>query len=349
MRKTLFGAAVSAVALATPAHADVPSVAVDISPVHSLVAKVMAGVGKPNLIVQAGATPHGYSLRPGEAEAMQNADVVFWVSDDLAPWIKESINSLAGDAKSVELFARDGVTRLDYREGPIFVDRHAEHTDHDHDHSHDAEDGHDHSHNDGHNHSDHDHGDHGHDHADEEGGHGHHHAHSGVNPHAWLDPHNARVWLDVIAEVLADMDPANASAYADNAADAKAELMRLAKDIDGEIAAVRGTNYIVFHDAYQYFEHRFDIPASGAIRLGDASEPSPARIEELRDLVAKLNVACVFAEPQFNRGMVEAVFEETQADIGVLDPLGSSLEPGPDMYPQLLRNLSDSLTSCLET
>jgi zinc transport system substrate-binding protein len=338
MRKTLFGAAVSAVALATPAHADVPSVAVDISPVHSLVAKVMAGVGKPNLIVQAGATPHGYSLRPGEAEAMQNADVVFWVSDDLAPWIKESINSLASDAKSVELLAREGVTRLDYREGPIFLDRHAEHTDHDHDHSH----------NDGHDHGDNDHGDHGHDHAEEEGGHGHHHAHSGVNPHAWLDPHNARVWLDVIAEVLAGMDPANASAYADNAADAKAEMTRLAKEIDSAIKPVRGSNYIVFHDAYQYFEHRFDIPAAGAIRLGDASEPSPQRIEELRDLVADLDVACVFAEPQFNRGMVEAVFEQTQAGIGILDPLGSSLEPGPELYPQLVRNLSNSLITCLQ-
>jgi zinc transport system substrate-binding protein len=341
MRKTLLAAAVSAVALTTPAHADVPSVAVDISPVHSLVAKVMEGVGEPNLIVQAGATPHGYSLRPGEAEAMQNADVVFWVSDDLAPWIKESINSLASDAKSVELFAREGVTRLDYREGPIFLDHHAEHAEHDHGHDHSHDDGHDHSDDDGH-----DHGDHGHDHADEEGG--HHHAHSGVNPHAWLDPHNARVWLDVIAEVLGEMDPENAPAYADNAADAKAEMTRLTQDIDRAIERVRGTNYIVFHDAYQYFEHRFDIPAAGAIRLGDASEPSPQRIEELRDLVAELDVACVFAEPQFNRGMIEAVFEQTQADIGVLDPLGSSLEPGPDMSPQLLRNLSDSLTTCLK-
>lgn len=346
MRKALFGAAVSAVAIAAPAQADVPSVAVDISPVHSLVAKVMDGVGSPNLIVQAGATPHGYSLRPAEAEAMQNADVIFWVSDDLAPWIQESINSLAGDARSVELFESAGVTRLHYREGPIF-DGHghddagheksgdndqteAAHS-HDHDHAHDGDHAQD--------------GD-GHDHAED--GHGHHHAHSGVNPHAWLDPHNARVWLDVIADVLGDMDPEHAQAYADNAAEAKAELTRLSADIDSAIAPVRGTNYIVFHDAYQYFEHRFDIPAAGAIRLGDASEPSPARIEELRDLVAELDVACVFAEPQFNRGMVEAVFEQTQAGIGVLDPLGSSLEPGPDMYPQLLRNLSDSLTTCLK-
>jgi zinc transport system substrate-binding protein len=361
MRKTLFAAAVSPLALALPAQADGPSVAADIAPVHSLVAKVMDGVGSPNLIVQPGASPHGYSLRPADAEALQNADIVFWVSDALAPSLNRSINSLAGEATLVELIDSDGTTRLDYREDATLAgdghgdhgdDRHAEHGqggEHDHD-GHDHGDEHAHGEAEAHGH-DHAHESGDHDHADAHGDHGHDHGHdhSGLDTHAWLDPQNAAVWVDVIADRLAELDPDNASAYAENATEAQDELAALTREIDGEIAAVRGTNYIVFHDAYQYFGHRFDVPASGAIRLGDASEPSPARIEELRELVAKLNVACVFAEPQFNRGMVEAVFEETQADIGVLDPLGSSLEPGPDMYPQLLRNLSDNLTSCLAT
>ena len=371
MRKTLFAAAISPLALALPAQAGEPSVAVDIAPVHSLVAKVMDGLGSPNLIVQSGASPHGYSLRPADAEALQNADIVFYVSEELAPSLKRSINSLASDAKTVELIGSEGTTRLDYRQDATLAsDGHGDHGDDQHaEHDHGGEHDHDgHDHGDEHAHDGHDHGDehahdeadaHGHDHAHESGdhdhaeaqddhGHGHGHDHSGLDPHAWLDPQNAAVWVDVIADRLAELDPENAAAYAENAAEAKDELTALTREIDGEIAAVRGTNYIVFHDAYQYFGNRFDIPASGAIRLGDASEPSPARIEKIQDTVAELNVACVFAEPQFNRGMIEAVFQGTQAEIGVLDPLGSGMEPGPDMYPQLLRNLSDSLTNCLK-
>jgi len=350
MRRTLLAAAVSTLALTVSARAEGPRVAVDIAPVHSLVAKVMDGVGTPDLIVQQGASPHGYSLRPSEAEALEHADIVFWVGEPLEPWLERSIDALAAEAKSVELMETQGTTELEFREGATFEKHSHAHGDEDHDegHDHEAHDDHDHDHDEKQEaHDDHDH-DHEegeqHDHAAHEE---HDHDHHGHDPHAWLDPENARVWLDVIAADLSELDPEHADTYAANAAAGKADLASLIGEIKSELAGASDKNFIVFHDAYQYFENRFGISAAGSIRLGDASDPSPARIAEIRDKVADLKISCVFSEPQFNPGMVETVFEGTDATVGVLDPLGSNLTLGPDLYPQLIRDLSGSLTSCL--
>ncbi|WP_026381244.1 zinc ABC transporter substrate-binding protein [Afifella pfennigii] len=352
MRMSFLAAAVSVVALSNAALADVPSVAVDIAPVHSLVAKVMQGVGKPDLIVQPGASPHGYSLRPEEAEALERADIVFWVGEGLEPWLERSIEALAGDAKSVELLETEGTTELEFREGATFEKHshdheahgaedheHAEHADHEHEGEEHADHEHEHEEHAGHEHE-------GEEHHDETAHAEHEHEHHGHDPHAWLDPQNAMVWLDVIAGDLSDLDPEHADAYAANAAEAKKELEALIGEIDGELESFRGTSFIVFHDAYQYFENRFGISAAGSIRLGDASDPSPSRVAEIRDKVAELKIACVFTEPQFNPGLVENVFQGTDVTIGVLDPLGSDLTPGPDLYPQLIHEIADGLTSC---
>ena len=327
MKKLFLATAVSSLALTSAALADAPTVAVDIAPVYSLVAKVMEGVGTPSLIVQQGASPHGYSLRPAEAEALQSADVVFWVGEELEPWLERSIDSLAADTLSVQLMEADGATELESRAGATFEA---------HSHGDEAGEAPDHE----------DHADAEHDHEEEDHDHDEHdHDHGGHDPHSWLDPQNAIAWLDVIAEDLSKVDPDNAETYAKNAAEGKAQLETLVADVSGELKDF-STNFIVFHDAYQYFENRFGISAAGSIRLGDATDPSPARIAEIRDKVAELDITCAFAEPQFNPGLLETVFEGTDAKVGVLDPLGSGLDLGPNLYPQLIRDVADGLASC---
>ena len=96
------------------AMAEVPKVAVDVAPVHSLVARIMEGVGAPALILQPGASPHEYSLRPSEAAALQEADLVFWVGEDLTPWMKDAIETLANDAAVTTLLETDGTTPVSY-------------------------------------------------------------------------------------------------------------------------------------------------------------------------------------------------------------------------------------------
>lgn len=359
MSRNVFPLSLSAALLAGTAMADVPKVAADITPVHSLVARVMDGVGDPALIVQQGASPHEYSLRPSEAEALQEADLVFWMGADLTPWMSDAIHTLTQDASVTSLLDADVTARLETRSGALFEahdhgdhghddhghDEHGhgdEHADHDHDHEHDDEhaqkDHDDHGHDD-HGHDDHDHDDHGHD--------DHGHAHGAHDPHAWLSPDNAAAWLNVIAAELSAADPDNAGTYFANAKAGQQELAALSDEIDAILDPVRGKNFIVFHDAYQYFEASFDMSAAGAISLSDASDPSPARIEQIQARVADQNVTCVLAEPQFDPRIVETVMEGSDANTGVLDPLGSDLDLGPGFYPQLLRNLATSLADCL--
>ncbi len=338
------------------ALADVPNVAVDIAPVHSLVARVMEGVGTPGLILPPGASPHEYNLRPSEATALQEADIMIWMGRDLTPWMEDAVETLASGASVMTLLEAEETALLDFREGASFdVHSHEEHEKHDDhdpeeaDHNHVKESGHDHedhAEEDAHQHEDHAHDEKHEDHAHAEHDHAEH-DHGAHDPHAWLSPGNATAWLDLIAAELSSADPENAGAYFANAADAKAEMVALSAEVSEMLAPVRGGRFVVFHDAYQYFETAFDFPASGAISLSDAADPSPARIAEIQERVREEGVACVLAEPQFNAGLVTTVLDGTTAKTGVIDPLGMELEPGPTLYPQLIRNMARTLAGCL--
>lgn len=311
--------------------ADVPTVAADITPVHSLVARVMDGLGEPQLVIPSGASPHEYNLRPSEASALQDADLVFWMGEDLTPWLNHALETLAGDARVTSLTELDGTTLLEIRESALFES-------HSHDDGHEQDD-HDHEQDEDHEQDDHGHGEHD-DHDDH--GHGEH------DPHAWLSPNNAATWLNAIAGALSSADPDNAGVYFANAAAATEELETLNAEISAILDPVRDGSYIVFHDAYQYFEVAYDFPASGAISLSDAADPSPARIAEIQGRIRDEGVDCVLSEPQFSAGLVATVLDGTEAATAVIDPLGSAFEPGPDLYPQLIRTLATSLSECLQ-
>ena len=288
--------------------ADVPKVTVDIAPVHSLVSSVMEGVGKPDLIMPAGASPHEYQLKPSNAKSLQDADVVFWIGEDLTPWLENGLESLAKNASKTSLLGVDGIELLSFREGALFEA--------------------------------HDHGDHD-DHDDHEG-----HAHGEHDPHAWLSPKIAKVWLNSIAAKLSEVDPDNAATYFSNAKSARDNIDALVSEVNSILDPIREKKFVVFHDAYQYFEKDFGISASGAISLGDASDPSPARLAEIRKRVVDEAVECVLAEPQYKQGLVKAVVEGTDANTAVIDPLGVKLETGPSLYENLIRNLATNLAKC---
>jgi len=303
-----------------------PQVAADIAPVHALVARVMEGAGEPALIVPPQATPHSYSMRPSEAAALDRAEVVFWMGEGLTPWLADSIGTLAGDAHVVGLLGAGGSTVMDFREGVTFAAKGADGHGHD-EHGHDDDQGDD------------DHGHNGHDHG---------HAHDGADPHAWLDPANARAWLGVIAAELAEHDPGNAARYQANAAAAREELAALEAEISAQLVPLSDTPYLVYHDAYQYFEARFGLAPEGALALGDAADPGPARIVALRDAAQEAGVVCIFGEPQFAGARISAIFGDTVGH-GVLDPLGSRHAPGPALYPALIADMAAALEGCLGT
>lgn len=324
--RTLTGAILS-LAASTQVYAQAPNVAVDIAPLHSLVAQVMDGVGEPDLLIRPEASPHEYSLRPSEAKALSQADVVFWIGEGLTPWLEKPLTNLAGSATKIEMMEVNGTTLYDFREGATF-EAHEHHEEHHDDHKNE--------HHENETHAEHN-GEHAH--------HGHHH--EGHDPHVWLDPKNAQVWLAEIADTLAKVDSEHAEIYQNNAKTAISNLEQLIKNIDQQAHQLHGVKFIVFHDAYQYFEQRFDLSASGAISISDASDPSPARIEEIHQIVKNLKVTCIFTEPQFNPNLVNTVFENSTVNtIGTMDPLGAKLETGKDQYSKLIAAMIQSVAQC---
>lgn len=316
--------------LPTVTWAAPPRVAVDIAPLHSIAAQVMEGVGQPDLLIQPEASPHSYSLRPSEAEALAEADVVFWISKDLTPWLESPLETLAGSATQVEMLELSVTEKHEFREGATF-------------------EGHDHG--PGHEEGEHGEADEHHDDDEKhhnEGKEGHHGAHHGEHdPHAWLDPINAKRWANEMASVLAKTDAANAEVYQNNARAFGESINEMTGSLNRRASELGSIQFVVFHDAYQYFERRFGLEAAGAISLSDASDPSPARIREIQTLVSELGVTCAFTEPQYNSDLVTTVFEGSEVrTTGVMDPLGVSIEVGPGLYSELLNGLMASLEQC---
>jgi len=328
--------------LLTGAALAAPAVVASTKPVHSLVAAVMGEVATPGLIVRGAASPHNYSLRPSDAAALESADIVFWTGHGMELFLADALDTLSTNAQVVELAEAPGIHLLPVREGGAFEAHAHDHASDDHEH-HEGQDDHAHEDHDHEGHDDHGH-EHEHEHEHEEE---HGHAHGEGDMHFWLDPRNARLMVSHIADTLSAADPENAASYAANA---EAELARLT-DLETELAAtlapVADKPFIVFHDAYQYFEARFGLSVAGTITVSPEAMPGAARIDELRGKVAELGATCVFAEPNFEPAVVATIVEGTPARSGTLDPEGSALAEGPDLYHQLLRGLADGLVECL--
>ena len=180
-----------------------------------------------------------------------------------------------------------------------------------------------------------------------EAGHHDHHGHSGFDVHVWLDPENAKVLVQEIKEALVELDPSNAGKYEANAKNLMLKLDRLISEISVKLASSKGKGFVVFHDAYQYFEERFGMTAVGSITVSPEVVPGASRIRELKDKIVELDAHCVFSEPQFQPKIVFTVAEGTKANTGVLDPLGASIADGPELYFTLIRDMANSLQECL--
>lgn len=321
--------AVAALISANPnsAAADTAAVA-SIKPVHSLVAGVMQGVGAPTLLVQGAASPHSYSLKPSQASAIERADLIFWIGHQIETFLEKTVESIGANAKSIELIDTAELVRLANRHDRDFET-------HEHHDAHDAEKtGHE-PHEKPHAEDDHDDG-HDHDSRD-----------TGLNAHIWLDPLNAKALVRKIEKELVLADPANAETYAANAQIISTRLEALVEEVEAILAPVTDKKFIVFHDAYHYFENRFGLAAAGSITISPEVSPGAERLAEIQSKIRRLDTVCVFTEPQFEPRLVSVAIEGTSARAAALDPLGADLDDGPDLYFDLIRNMANALGDCL--
>ena len=314
-------------------------VVASIKPIHSLASYLMDGIGKPDLIVDGYASPHGFALKPSHAKMLQEADIVFWVGEDLENFLEKPLGSIAKKAEKIELLEIKGLTKLKFRERNIFE----EHDDHGHDDHAKKEDDHD-----DHDHDKEGHDEHGHDDDHKKEGHDEHghegHAHGEYDPHIWLDPMNAKVILSEMAEHLIENDPKNEAKYNANLKKAHKDLDKLTKKVKSELN--KDFKSIVFHDAYQYFEERFGINILGAFTVNTDVMPGAEQLAEIREVIEHDKVSCIFSEPQFNPDIIKAVAKDTNVATGVIDPLGATLNPGKDLYFDLISNMSKSFKGC---
>lgn len=324
LRRTAAVAVALAALLASAATQAAPKVVVTIVPVHALVAAVMDGVAEPHLLIPGGQSPHTYALKPSEARALAGADLVVWIGPGLEAFLEHAMEGLVDPVRSLSLLRVDGVIRLRTRTGGTW-EAHA--------HADGREDGEAKGHQ----------GAVGHAGEDSPGGIPEHE----IDPHAWLDPANAGAMTDAIASRLAALDPENAAAYAANARRARAAIDAAAADARRLLAPVADVPFIVFHDAYQYFERAFGLAGVGSVTLGPDRRPSARRLYDIRRKILDVGARCVFREPQFAPDLVATVIEGTGARSGALDPLGTGLEPGPDAYPRLLAGLARAAAACL--
>jgi zinc transport system substrate-binding protein len=324
----------SLVSFITPVNAEV-KVVTSIKPLHSLASYLMDGVAKPDLIVDGYASPHGFSMKPSHAKMLQDADLIFWVGEDLENFLEKPLNSIAKKAEKIELMDIKGLNVLSFRERNIF-DEHDDHDDHeghskkkkdDHD-DHDDHEGHTKKKKDAHD-----------DHDDHEG-----HGHGEYDPHIWLDPINAKVILKEMTEHLIENDSKNTSTYKSNLDKALKDIDKLTMNVMTELN--QSVSSIVFHDAYQYFEKRFNVNILGAFTVNTDVMPGAEQLAQIREIIEHDKVSCVFSEPQFNPDIIKAVAKDMNIKTGVIDPLGATLDPGKDLYFDLIRNMSASFKGC---
>ena len=315
-KSTIFTLTAALFLVLTPLKAEI-SVVTSIKPLHSLTSYIMEGVGEPELIIDGVASPHNFQIKPSHAKMLQNADLVIWIGDDLESFLPTALKSIPKDAVVFELLDQSGLKKLKFREKNIFEG----HDDHGHDEHAKKEDDHD----------DHGHDDHG-------------HGHGSFDPHIWLDPANAKVIVKKITNQLSKIDKDNASTY-------KANSKKVIKDLDGLIKEVKNeinkdASFVVFHDAYQYFEKRFGLSVIGALTVNPDVMPGAEQLSEIREVIEHEKAKCIFSEPQFNPNIINSIASDTGVKTGVLDPLGANIDKGKNMYFDLIKDMSNSLKGC---
>ena len=285
-------------------------VLVSIKPFHSLVSAIMQDVSEPLLLINGNNSPHSYALRPSSAENLQQADLVFWGGEILEGFLTKPLQSLASRAKLVSLQETAGLRLLPLRSGIVWQ-------------KHETDSTNDHS-------------------AEDETT-----STSGTDPHIWLDPYNAKIISAKIVEILTAMDPQNAQSYRINGEKYGLRLELLDRKLKAEMTKVAETPYMVFHDAYQYFEKKYQLNVIGAVTLHLGYGSSVRRLKTVRKTIKKEKIRCIFSEPQFSPKLLQTVTAGTNVKQGTLDPLGAGLESGPELYFILLNNLSHNISSCL--
>jgi len=288
-------------------------VVVSIKPFHSLVSTVMQGVSEPALLLNGNNSPHTYSLRPSAAVKLQNADLVFWGGENLEGFLAKPIHSLAAGARVVSFEDTPGLILRPFRSVKEWQELDPE-SKNDQDHVKKRKIN----------------------------------RLPGNDPHIWLDPLNAQKITQYLIQILSKFDPENSQTYHSNGKKTILRLSDLNIQLETKMSSVSSKPYIVFHDAYQYFEKRYQLNPIASVTVNSGTSTSVGRLIDIRKKIKIKKVLCIFTEPQFSPKLVQTVISGTAVKKGILDPIGTRISPGPEMYFTLLNNISHSISTCFK-
>jgi zinc transport system substrate-binding protein len=314
MIRSIFFAFAAILASSISTLAEPPKVVASFKPVHSLVASVMEGIGEPYLLVKGAASPHTYSMTPSDAATLQDAAAIFWIGPGLETFLDKPLEALARTAKVVALEDLSNLTLHYARENGSFEQ-----------HAHESEQSE----------------------TEKSAEHEHGHEHGAIDPHIWLDPENAKAMAREIAKSLSGIDPANTATYEANTDRLVSELDALSRELETTLMPVKGKPFITFHDAFQYFEKRFEVEAAGSVTIVPDASPGAERISSLQAKVKDLGAVCLFSEPNFDPKIMSVIMEGSNAKIATLDPEASALAEGKALYAKSLREIAAVMQECL--
>ena len=267
-------------------------VVTSIRPLHAIASHIMQGVGEPQLLLSQNQSPHHYSLRPSERRLLANADIIFWVGEELESFLPRVLNSLDKQATVVRLMDTDGLIKLELRQ------KHSDHKQHDFD------------------------------------------------PHIWLSLHNARIIAQHMAEVLIKQNPEHKTRYQQNLDNFLQEILQLHNHLLKQFTGKR-LNYLVYHDAFQYFEHTYHLQPLATISYDEEQAPGAKHLRYIRQLIESTPVDCIFYTPPFEHAVVKTLAEDFHLKTIAVDPLGTALTPGAGLYTQLIRDMSQAISRCV--
>lgn len=302
-------------------HAEDLTVVTTIKPVHALTSQLLAGIAEPRLLIDGTQSPHTYALKPSDARALYASNLLIRISPSLETFTEKLRKSLPDSVAILTLAEGPNVLKLPVRKGGAYAaHEHGGNHDHDDHHEQNTLDSHD---------------------------HGHDHSGDAFDSHIWLDPRNAIAMVNAIADTLIILAPQHAKQIAKNRDHAVVRLAALEAELAQKLKSFHSTPFIVFHDAFQYFEHRFKLNAVGAITLHPEAPPSAKRLSEIRKQIEAKHAKCVFSEPQFNARRIATIVEDTGAAIGELDPVGTDIKPGPAAYDEMMHKLAEAFIACM--
>ncbi|MCP4040636.1 MAG: zinc ABC transporter solute-binding protein, partial [Gammaproteobacteria bacterium] len=289
---------------------NIPRIVVSVLPIHSLVAGVMDGVGKPDLIIKGYGSPHSYQLRPSDALNLSNADLVFWVGEPLETFLVKPISNLTEQSRVVKLIDTKGLILLSNRTEGSW-DKHY------------------------------------HSNAQISSG-PNTSTYTEVDPHFWLDPRHAVLIVTEVVTRLSSIDPIHTSIYRKNGESLRKRIEVLDANLHDILVPVQKKPYVVLHDAYQYFEKRYALNAVGSATLNPDRMPGTRRLIKLRNKIHSLGSGCIFSEPQFKSSVVKVLLDGSGMHHGILDPLGIGIKPGKDAYFRMMKANASAVSECLQ-